>query len=280
MPEAVLPGGCEALLGDESLTAAIGAFDITPPSELWHVGFETVGGVECTLTAPESWARVFVLPEEEAAAIAESYRDPVCAQVYDDVECTAAGSAGEAWILVMSSIGYVSADTPTAVPARLLALRDALVVRFDGAESAGVDSSATTAALPLDCEGIAARLDVGTLLDSAEIYESRIEEGPGPLARRLADALGTSGRCDWSELDDFREFGLVVFPDAHWAWDRESEALAGSTQTTVAGHPARVTEMAGGRQSVLVSGGTNLLWVSGARLPDGAVVDAASAYLG
>ncbi len=266
-PVAPFGGDCDALFQEDGVLAAIGPAEQRTPSERWWVGLQRAGGLSCGFSADAVGGSVVILPAALTGSLSVDETEPSCRRAYDEVWCSDTRTGGDFWVLALGVYG----DDPSApsmegapVPEVLTELADAVAVAVSDETATPVTPSATTVALPLDCADLADEIDVPSLLGDGEIFPTRIEEGGGPLDRILAEAVAVSGRCDWAELEDFREVGLVVYPDAAWAWSEPelSESLEAPEGLTVSGLDAQVSGNEY-RTVVLVSDGTNLVEVIG-----------------
>lgn len=274
-PVAPLAGGCDELLADAGVAAATGGAVAAEPIERWRFGIETAGGLACPFEGAGPAGLIVAVPDDRAPA--SGFDTAACEPEYDTVECVTSKTSGGVWVLVALLYGM---DGPAEAPEELAALQEAASAVFDDTTGRGVDAAATTASLPLDCDALSTRLDVAARLEADEVYPTRVEEGSGPLERRVADALAVSGRCDWSELTDFRELGVVVTPGGAWAWEAAAATLPGAADVDVAGAEARVATDDGGRVRVLAVSGGDLIEVWGSRIEEELVVSAAAALLG
>lgn len=274
-PVPPVEGACDGLVGDPRFAAAVGTVDaVSATDRPWSIGFETVGGLACTVEAERFSGDVFALPEGVVSpAISTEFAEPACRRVYDSIECTASTSTNGLWVLAMT-LGRESMENQPA-PAELVSTVDTAARILAEGDPLGVTPSQASWGHALNCDRAGMALNPPAILGSGEIYPSRYQEGRGPLDLYLADALGTSPRCDWMQVPDWQEIGFVVLPDAGWAWERVS---AGS-KTTMVGDRTAIVRDDDDRLEVYVSDGVNLLQVSSVNLSEADTVAAADSVL-
>jgi len=278
-PTAAFDGDCDRLLQDAGVVGVIGPAEEIASSERWWLGFRTAGGLPCAFRSEGGSGFVLVLPAATVGSGDDA--EPGCRRTYDAVECVDVQMIGDLRALAVFSFRD---DHPTGgpevVPALVSEFVDAVGAAVAGMRAVPVTASSETLALPVDCQSVAEAVDVTTLLENPETFPTRIEEGEGPIQRRLADEFGLAGRCDWSELDDFREFGVVVHPNAAWAWREPALAatLDAAREGTLAGRAA-FTSFGPYGSLILVSDGTNIVEVTGRGIDDQQLVSAAERVL-
>lgn len=254
-PTPPFDGGCAELLADPGIAAATGGATALPPGERWWIGIETAGGLDCPFDGARGYGHIIAVPAD--AAVSPGFDAPGCYQQYEEVECVSTETVAGIWVLVALIGGELAPEVPDA----LVALQAAASAALSDADGVGVTARASTASLPLDCSAFADAVDVPTLLAAEEVFSDRIEEGSGPLDRRVAEALGVSGRCDWSELTDFREFGVVVYPGAAWTWPGID--LPEAEEVEVAGLDGLLSVDRHAGATLIVTDGVNLIEVRG-----------------
>ena len=278
-PMAAFNGDCDRLLQDPGVVGVIGAAEEIASSERWWLGFRTAGGLPCAFRSEGGSGFVLVLPAATAGSGDDA--EPGCRRTYDAAECADLRVIGDLRVFAVFSFRD---DQPTGgpevVPAVVSEFVDAVGAAVAGDPVAPVTVSSDTLALPVDCQVVAEAADVTTLLENPEIFPTRIEEGAGPIERRLAEEFGLAGRCDWSELDEFREFGVVVYPNAAWAWREPALAatLDAAEERAIAGWEA-FTSFGPYGASILASDGTNIVEVTGRGIDDPQLVSAAERVL-
>lgn len=279
VPEPPVAGGCGGLFSDAEVGRITAGATVIEPDELWDVAIETIGGLSCSFRSDSMAGDVIMLPAARAADLEqggpeEQFGAPGCERDYGDVVCSASEVAGGTWVLV--TMPHAGEDVPGELPEVQAAVLRAMATVVRGSVPAGVNTRAAT----LDCPELAERISVAGLLGGGEIFPTRIEEGQGPLERRIADATGASVRCDWSELDNFRELGVVRIPGGAWAWDRVVEQAAGSRDVDIAGIAARLWPKPSGETGILIGDDRDLVWVWGRDIGDTDLMSAATAVVG
>lgn len=273
VPEPPVAGGCDGLFSDAEVARTTGDARAGESDELWQVAIETIGGISCGFRSDSMAGEVVMLPADRARALAQDIGATACDQNYGDVVCATSEVAGQTWVLV--TMLYLGDEVPEEVPESQTAVLRALAATVQDSAPAGVD----TAEVVLDCRALAERVAVTDILGDGEIYPTRIEDGGEPIERRIADQTAASVRCDWSELDDFRELGVVVIPGGAWAWDARVAAMAGSREVVVAGAAARLWPKPSGETGVLIEDDGDLVWVWGREVSEPNLLSAAGAFV-
>jgi|GEM_PF-4632208 len=273
-PTEPLDGDCGRLLADATVAAALGEVEMLFPSERDDLGVRTSGGIMCPYSDGGRRSGIVTAVPVEAAGTGTALDEPACATVYGDGwECIAARVVGEFWVLASMAVTDSDESDSATFLAALSDAQDAVGGILEGATFDGVDATAASVPLPIDCVTLGDQIDVADRLDATEVFPTRIEEGNGPIERRVADALALSARCDWSELGEFRELGVSVFPDADWVW-AELE-LGDPEDVEVAGTTAVLSIDRHGAAVLMMTDGTNLIEVRGSGLSRDEVLDAA-----
>lgn len=266
--------GCDGLFSDAEVSRTTDGAEPRESGELWQVAIETIGGLSCPFHSGSMAGEIVLLPADRATGVDQAIGAPGCGLDYDEAVCAASQTSGKVWVLV--SMVVSGDEAPEDVPAPQIAILQAVAAAVRDVSPAGVDAQEVV----LDCESLSERLAVTDVLENDVIYPTRIEEGSGPLERRIADHTGGSVRCDWSELDSFRELGVLVIPGGAWARDAQAAAMAGSRDVTVAGVPATLWESPSGETGVLIDDGGDLVWVATRGVRESDLLSVAELFLG
>lgn len=273
-PQPLLADGCDGLFSDAEVSRTTGGAEPRETGQFWQVAIETIGGLSCPFHSDSMAGEIVLLPANRASGTDQAIGAPGCGIDYDEAVCVASQTSGKVWVLVAMLVA--GDEVPEDVTAPQTAVLQAVAATVRDVVPAGVDAEEVV----LDCESLAERLGVTDVLENDVIYPTRIEEGSGPLERRIADHTGASVRCDWSELDSFRELGVLVIPGGAWARDAQAAAMPGSRDAAVAGVPATLWESPSGETGVLIADDGDLVWVWDRGVRESDLLSVAGVFLG
>jgi hypothetical protein len=123
------------------------------------------------------------------------------------------------------AVAFEASEKSPSTTATVTKLRDAAVVAVLGADQAPI---AAAVAAPPSCSDLAETIDPAAVLRAETVYPDPIMEGNLPFDRRVMEDAGLVRACDWSELTDFRELGVVIVPGAADRWNAEAARLGGT----------------------------------------------------
>lgn len=233
----VLPfgGECDNVLPVAHAAPIVGAdasVSVSSPDTEWRYPLETAGGLFCTWDGSEEYLEVVSLPVERVPSeLAALYSGPECVTQYDWSECSLAREHGGTWTLAVLRYGWEVPPVPTAKLDAVLTVAADQVGTYPVARA--VTPTDQTWTLP-ECAVLAQQLDVPGVLGSSEVSEGLMTEGPGPLDKRIATAVGSIRECGWSTLEEpFAQLAVVVEPDAGWSFARQqSHAVSEPVEIT------------------------------------------------